>query len=430
LKHRFHITEETKSNFLNTLFQLIPKNRQHARAIEYLKSYSESFWKDTEERVREIKSTFENQLTGSVNGLIPNIGGLSAAAGRKLSEEQRSEIVNRAQEVVNRVQVAELTHVIELLDTVLLKDHQKKYYVLIDGLDADWAEDRIRFRLIRALIETTLEFTRVHNVKIIIALRNDLIDRVYKYARVAGFQEEKYRTSTLQISWTRPQLVELLDARISHLVREQYTGKSVTHEDLLVKHIGKRKGVDYILDRTLMRPRDAIQFFNTCIRQADGEPLISKNALLEAEGVYSRERIRALADEWLEIYPNIIHLSGLLKRRKQTFFLNEITPKQLEENYLELLLSGRGPSGLDLSYMNMVFNGNMTVEDYRVNIILILHKVGMVGLKTDVFNKFSWSESGEISVSSAEILPETKVMVHPMFWRCLGIDYIEEKDDT
>ena len=173
LKHRFHITEETRTSFVTKLWELIPKNRQHERAIDYLKSYGESFWKDTDARVKEVTSTFERELTGTIGVAAPNIGGLNAAAACKLTEEQRAEVVNRAQEVVNRVQIAELSHVIELLDEVLLTDTQQRYFIVIDRLDEDWVEDRLRFRLIRALIETTLDFTCVHNVKVIVALRND-----------------------------------------------------------------------------------------------------------------------------------------------------------------------------------------------------------------------------------------------------------------
>jgi hypothetical protein len=428
LKVRFHITsEESKKGFLNTLWQLVPKKKQHELALDYLRTWGESFWQETEYRVREVTAKLEKELTGSVTPSLFNIGPLNATAARKLTEEQRQEVIHRAQEIVNKVQIADLSRVIDLLDEVLIVDPQKKYYILIDKLDEDWIEDRLRFRLIRALIETTLDFVRVRNVKIILAIRNDLLDRVYRYTRDPGFQEEKYRTSTLQIRWTRPQLINLLDARINLMVREQYTIHVVTHEDLLPKKMGKKKTIDYMLDRTLMRPRDIIQFFNVCINLADGETLINQRILNDAEGVYSRERLRALADEWNGLYPNLLHLVELLKRREQTFFVKDISEKQIIENYLELLVSGRGEDGLDLELMKLAFEGSITYEDYLVNLILIFYKVGLVGIKTDPYTRFSWSDSGGISVSSAEIHFESKIAVHPTFWRCLGVDFSEDE---
>jgi hypothetical protein len=429
LKTRFKIdTEAAKRSFLDLLWQLIPHKKQHDLAIQYLRDWGESFWKETEYRVKEVTSKLERALEASLGGGLGTVT-LNATGARRLTEEQKEEVVNRAQEVVNRVQIAELSRVMDLLDEVLLEDPQKKYFIVIDKLDEDWVEDRLRFRLIRALIETSLDFARVHNVKVILALRNDLLDRVYRYTRDAGFQEEKYRTATLQVAWTKPQLIQLLDLRIGVLVREQYTSRSVTHKDLLPHNVGKQTVIDYILDRTLMRPRDVIQFFNTCIRQADGKPTISTKALREAEGIYSRERLRALADEWFGIYPNLFHLTRILKKRKPFFEVAELPLDEIEENYLELLVSGRGENGLDLQLMTTLFEGAMTREDYRNNVLLIFYKVGLVGLKIDPYLPMSWTDIGGASVSSAEVIPDTKVAIHKAFWRCLGIGGSVSQDE-
>lgn len=427
LKRRFHLTEETQNGFTTILWQLIPKKKQHEQAISYLKTYGESFWKETEYRVKEVTSKFESDLSASIKATVPQTISMNASGAHKLTEEQKEEVIHRAQEIVSKVQISDLTRVIELLGEVLIKDRQKKYFIVIDKLDEDWVEDRLRYRLIRALIETTNDFDEIENLKIILAIRNDLLDRVYRYTRSTGFQEEKYRTRTLQISWSKPHLVQLLDARVSLLVREQYTTKVVTHEDILPPKIDKRKTVDYMLSRTLMRPRDIIQFFNACIQKSEGQAVISRKAVIEAEGTYSRERLRALGDEWFGLYPNLLHLANLLKQRKEAFLIDEITDDKIVVNYMELLTSGQGIPGLDLDLMKMQFEGSLSISEYRTNIALIFYKVGLVGIKIDPYTLFSWSESGSISVSSAEINSGSKMSVHPTFWRCLGIDFIEEK---
>jgi hypothetical protein len=162
---------------------------------------------------------------------------------------------------------------------------------------------------------------------------------------------------------------------------------------------------------------------------SDGATIIIPKALREAEGVYSRERLRALADEWIGLYPNLLHLVELIKRRKETFFVKDITEKQLIDNYLELLISGRGENGLDLEQMKLVFDGDISIDDYRVSITLIFYRVGLVGIKTDPYSRFSWSASGEVSISFAEVLPNSKLAVHPTFWRCLGINYEEDESN-
>jgi hypothetical protein len=242
------------------------------------------------------------------------------------------------------------------------------------------------------------------------------LDRVYRYTRDPGFQEEKYRTSSLDITWTRDQLIEVLDTRIDLLVKEKYTKKQVTHKDLLPRQVGRRQTIDYMLDRTLMRPRDVIHFFNICIQRADGKPTVPLKTLREAEG-----RLRALADEWFGLYPNLLHLGRVLRNKPESFQIKDLSLDELEENYLHLLVSGTGMKGIDLDYMNMVFEGGMDLEVYRKNVILIFYKVGLVGLKTEGYFPLSWSHTGGVSVSKSEIDDGTRIHVHDAFKRALGI---------
>jgi len=422
LKARFHIdTEDRKRSFIESLWRLIPKNKQHETALEYLRQWGESFWKETEYRVQEVTSTLESELKGAAGASVPNVASLSAGAARRLTEEERQEVVNRGQEVVDRVQIRELSSVIDLLREVLLSDPQRRFYVAIDKLDEDWAEDPIRFRLIRALIETSLDFARIANLKVVVALRNDLLDRVFRYTRDAGFQEEKYRTSALQLTWTRDQLIQLIDSRIQVLVREKYTKRQPSHEDLLPSRIGKQTAIDYMLERTHFRPRDLIQFFNACIHHASGKVSISERVLIEAEGTYSRERLRALADDWYGLYPNLLHLSRLLQGRKDIFLLQDIPQEELETNCLQLLVPGLGVEGIDFQYMKNLYEGAMDPDEYRDNVVLILYKTGLVGLKPRQEMQVSWADSATQSVSRAELGADTRIYPHKAYWRTLGI---------
>lgn len=423
LKERFRIDSEGgKRAFLDRLWRLVPRKKKHEMALAYLRDWGESFWQETEYRIKEITTKLEKDLQGAIEGSIPKIGSLSASTAKKLSTEQKEEVTHRAQEVVNRVQIRQLSDIIALLSDVLLVDPHQRYYVTIDKLDEDWAEDNLRFRLIRALIQTSLDFARIKNVKIIVAIRKDLLDRVYRHTRDAGFQEEKYRTSSLDIAWGRNQLVEVLDSRIRVLVREQYTKTEVTHKDLLpsLKKRGQET-IDWMIDRTLMRPRDIIHFFNVCIRHADGKPVISRTALTEAEGTYSRERLRALSDEWFSLYPNLFHLVLVLGRRKQSFTISELPLADLEENILQFMTSGTPKEGLDLDLITRVWENSLDMEEYRRGLVLIFYKVGLVGLKVEPHMPVSWSYQSGVSVSRAEVRDDTKVFVQKTFWRVLGV---------
>ncbi len=132
-------------------------------ALSDLKEWGESFWKETEYRIKEVTTKLEQDLQGSIEGKFPNIATINASAAKKLTEEQKEDVIHHAQEVVNRVQIKELSNVVNLIGKVLLDDQQQRYFVTLDRLDEDWVEDDLRLRLIRALIETSVEFSRISN---------------------------------------------------------------------------------------------------------------------------------------------------------------------------------------------------------------------------------------------------------------------------
>lgn len=263
VKCRFHIeTEADKQTFIDWVVSQF-RDKKREQAIEYLRRWGQSFWEETEYRIKEVTTKLENDLKAAAHVKVPNLR-LSADSAHKLTEEQKQDVIHRAQHVVNSVQIRQLSDILDLINDVL-DNEQKRYYIVIDRLDENWIEDSLRFRLIRALIETAKDFVKVRQVKIVVAIRYDLLDRVFRLTRDAGFQEEKYESLYLPLEWSKAQLIEVLDARIAALIEQRYTTQNVTHRDILPARIDDQPAIDYMLARTMMRPRDLILFFNCCI---------------------------------------------------------------------------------------------------------------------------------------------------------------------
>jgi len=419
IKAHFNIhTEEQKASFIDR-FKNLFRDRRHQKALEYLENWGKSFWEETEYRIKEVTKTFEsslgNCLGGSIFGAVARTG-----VSESLSEEQKEEIVQRAQYVVNQVQIRELSDIVDLLAEVLSKS-QRRYFVVVDRLDEDWVEDRLRYLLIRALIDTVREFRKVPQAKIVIALRYDLIDRVFRVTRNAGFQEEKYASLYLDLRWTRDQLIEIIDSRIEHLVRQRYTKQRMTHRDILPAQIDKQPAIDYLVERTLMRPRDIIQFFNHCISHATNNPAFTPEIVKKAEADYSRSRLRALADEWHADYPNLIRFAGFLKSRPQQFRVSEVDTTEAVELCLEIVADDPDGKGELMDSARRVTDGKVSPEDFRSILFQTYYKVGLVALKMETFESTEWSITGRRNISATEIRPDTRVSVHPCFWRALGV---------
>lgn len=233
----------------------------------------------------------------------------------------------------------------------------------MDRLDENWINDDVRYHVIRALLDTVRVFNNdIKSVKIIVAVREDLIFRVFKASRDPGCQEEKFRSIYLTVSWNAQQLETLIDRRINQLIEEQYSSQKVSLRQLLPPHVPLHKDkidpLNYMVSRTMMRPRDLIVFFNECIRSAQDQPKISKDNLFRAEEGYSNSRVTALSDEWKADYPDLRRLVYCLKTFPHSFKQVEICDK-FERNMLEFLGSGEVLLDMDSElYKKLEFHFN------------------------------------------------------------------------
>lgn len=424
LRRRYDLRTRTETaSFLDRIKSALNRDPHKERAVKYLLQWGESFWENTEYRIKEIMHRVEEDLGATIKGKIP-VADLGASAARKLTDEERQEVVQRGKSVINAIQMRELTDVLVYLNQDVFVSEGEQFYICIDNLDENWVDDSFRYLLIRSLIETIRDFLQVQNVKIIAALRTDLIERVFRFTRDPGFQEEKYRSLYLPLRWTESQLLDLLDKRVNSLVRQTYTTKPVGYSDLLPAKIEKNNdAAEYLVRRTLMRPRDLIEFFNNVVELAAGRATLTKEMVLEGEGIYSKNRMRSLQDEWINDYPSLIDCSTLLKQRQNTFRISTIPREQVEEFCLEFSISTGGQIRPDLlaTQAYAVVDGVISWEAFLRTLMHIFYITGVVGLKTEAYESFQWSHQGPSTIVADTIGMETSVTIHPMFHRVLGI---------
>jgi hypothetical protein len=272
------------------------------------------------------------------------------------------------------------------------------------------------------LIETVKDFSRVQQVKIVIAVRLDLLETVFRLTRDAGFQEEKYESLYLPLEWGRAKLIELLELRINHLVRSRFTTQPLCYRDILPREVDHQPAIDYMMDRTMMRPRDLILFFNSCIQKAANRPIITAQIMREAEGEYSRARLRSLADEWVGDYPNLADFALLFRGQKKQFRLGDLGDNHCQEFCLDFLT--KSPPAKDVLSIDAerLLKDELSALDFKRTLVQVFYRVGFLGLKLQVAEAFIWTTVGRRSVSIAEIAEDTQATIHPIFWRVLCID--------
>jgi hypothetical protein len=424
LRRRYDLkTKSDTHSFIDRIKGLLTRDPHKERAVNYLLQWGEHFWEDTEYRIKEITHKIEEELKASIKGRMP-IAELGAGAATKLSDEERIEVVQRGKVVINAIQMRELTDVLRFLNEDVFPDENDQFYICIDRLDENWVDENFRYLLIRSLIETIRDFLQVRNIKIVAALRTDLIERVFRFTRDPGFQEEKYRSLYLSLRWSEDQLLDLLDKRVNFLVRQSFTKKRVGYADILPPKIEKSNDAAcYLVDRTLMRPRDLIEFFNSIAEHASGKPVMTRDMVFQGEGIYSKNRLRSLQDEWINDYPSLIECTSLLKQRSTSFRLNTIPRDQVEEFCLEFTISNRSYGQVDLlsSQARAVTDAVISWEVFLCSLMHVFYITGVIGLKTESYEAYQWAHVGPSTIVADTIDMETSAKIHPMFYRVLGI---------
>lgn len=431
VKGRTAGNQKTPFSWLRSLFPSSNReDREMQDAISYLEKWGSLFWRETEFRVKEITQKLETDLTRAVQsrlgvdvlGMLTSGGSIRRNQHDSISEEVKLELRHLAQQVVSETQVQDLHNVIKMLGQVLDKESQE-YYVLIDGLDENWVEERLRYRLIMALLQTAKDFISVERAKIVVALRRDLLERVFRHTRDAGFQEEKYNSLLLPIKWSPGELIEVLDRRIDRLVKPSYTTGTVTHADLLPSQVRKKIITEYIAERT-QRPRDIIAFFNECIEAAPNLTKLSVMELKTAERNYSRFRLRALGDEWSAEYPSLLDFSKILQRKNEAIRASHLQDDEITDVCIEVVHGEMDQGPLGKAAADVV-ESRISMAEFRNLLIRVFYSTGLVGLKIEPHEPISWVDERGRSATAASIGRETRLYVHPMFRRALGIKTLQ-----
>ncbi|MDP1637123.1 MAG: hypothetical protein Q8K74_01695 [Candidatus Nitrotoga sp.] len=421
IKYKYKINNDVgQRTFLNSLTQLFLRDKAKQAAIEYLRTWGETFWNETEYRVKEVASKLEEQLKAALGG--SNLFAKFEAGGTlKLTEEERLEVVNRGARVVNQVQIKALADVLRLLSEDVFNDPLESYYITIDDLDSRWVEDGLKYKLVRALIETVKTFRQVGTVKIIVALRIDLLQRVITATRDSGFQSEKYESLYLKIRWSQQELVDMLNQRVSRLVRQRYTTKPISLSDLFPSKIHKISFLDYLLQRTFLRPRDAILFVNECLERSMDRQQVTVQVVSDAEATYSEKRVHSLQEEWGAVYPKISVCIDALIRRPNKFPVSELSEESLRVWIYDSLLRDIDSTDPVVKVANSVMlEEKGSFHLLRLSLLDALYTVGVVGIKPDATSECFWSWSSDHSLSHASVKPQSIVSIHPTFWRALG----------
>ncbi|HXL42474.1 MAG TPA: hypothetical protein VN960_00270 [Gaiellaceae bacterium] len=422
IRHRYSVDSPTKKRtVLQSLKDSFSRDPSKQAALEYLEQFGESFWAETDDRVREITTNFENQVKklAGVAIDVPLVGeGQLGIEGLTV----RRELADRYQRLVNETQLSRLNKMIAVLDDEVLSSKQNFTYVVVDDLDRDWADEKLSNDLIRCLFRAVLDLQRVANLKIVVALRTNIFEHLNFGSRTGG-QEEKFRSLIFRIQWTRWELIAMADER-ARVAAEEAGIPGINGVADVLPQTGRARGnpMDYILERTLLRPRDVIAFLNECLIGAAGKSRLNWKDIAAAEGRYSQNRLLGLRDEWKTNYPGIDLAFNLFRGAPAEMSQDDLTP------YLDgiaLLMVDHEFEGVRwvTEVAEPVWSGGAAPEawaDSYQPLVKLLYDIGFLGIGDGGPAIFSYEKPGYADAPT-NLRDSTRYSVHPTFQPTLGV---------
>lgn len=271
-----------------------------------------------------------------------------------------------------------------------------------------------------------VDMKRVKQLKVLVALRTNIFQQLNYGTQSIGGQEEKFRELVLDITWTEGDLTALLQARAEAACRHYGIDPPRQLEQMLPStNRVYGKPVKYILDRTLLRPRDAISFLNRCVREATGREEISWANIRDAERAYSQDRLEALRDEWKQPYLGIDVVLSQFRNKNYRLTRGEYT--NVLHDVALLIAEGDKFSGftwLEPMCQRIWAAGSSQQSWYELygSLTKLLYSIGFIGVtrgaQLDVIYSYSDLLLTENPTSCSE---DAYFEIHPAFRKALSI---------
>ncbi|HET9080008.1 MAG TPA: hypothetical protein VFO01_05780 [Trebonia sp.] len=345
----------------------------------------------------------DNHVNHEASRLASLVSYLKRMEGIKIGPYEAS---MRARELEKLYKLEEINHLLPVLRDVAAS---RRVIVLVDELDRGWDSSEDARAFVAGLFQACISVNSVHdNLRVYVSLRQELYEDIPELYDDA----QKYRDLIETVRWSRDSLLTLIANRIRHSI-PALAGHG--DQDCWDALFGKGPGSEtfpYMVDRTLYRPREIIQFCVQALEHARdcGTPVpLSPVTVREAEYPYSRERAKDIAAEYRFQYPGLLSVIEAFRGRGSV-----LTRDDLELACLELItreVPTRGTQGwLD----------DCTPD----SLIDILWGTGFLGAEAAQATAPLRARAGPfVGPHQGDHLAVTvarRFQIHPMFWTYLG----------
>lgn len=288
----------------------------------------------------------------------------------------------------------ELERVQTKLEVLLASLEKFQLVILIDRVDEVWNQSEESEMMIIGLIKAVHDInTALYQTQSILFLRADIYD-------ILKFNDaDKFHSLEERLDWKEEDLKHLIAMRAKVSAGLNITDVDDLWNTIFASKVNGKSSFHYMIERTMMRPREIIQFCNIALAEAqdNNHTYIHAEDILSAEKQYSSWKLKDLASEFIVQYPYLEEVLALFQGFKPEFSLEEFD-NRFQETKNKLI--SRYPD------LNQISTDKM---------LQILFIIGFLG--TRVGRKSVFSDDDPMI-----LLPQQEtILIHPVFYLALGI---------
>jgi len=231
---------------------------------------------------------------------------------------------NGTDKLLNLLYFGELSKPKNALKTIL-QSHQ--VYIFLDELDAGWDNTDEAKNYINGLFNSVYSLSSTPGLNIFVSLRQDMYNNLIESLT----NGEKIREDIEKLHWDKKSLKALIARRISVCIPEKLRKNFYTDETINL--VFEENVFDFILEHTLNRPREVIEFCNRALdeyintfnqhhnSQKKIDLQIIDNVLID----FSTYRIQDICKEYQYEYPHVKEILYAFEHGLEFYSLVECT---------------------------------------------------------------------------------------------------------
>lgn len=286
--------------------------------------------------------------------------------------------------------------------------HKESVWILFDNIDKGWPTrgvDSSDTIILRGLLESTRNIERFfhkHGIVCVtlVVVRNDV------YELLIDETPDRGKESKVSLDWTDPQeLRQMLLRRLAYGGLKQATNFEESWNQICVSHIEGEESSQYLIERSLMRPRNLLNLLNYCKSNAVNlqHTRIEEEDVRRASAMYSADIGNEIGLEIRDVFPQA-------------------------EDILYCFIGS--PPILTVQQVKGCLAESRICDADHENLMEILMWFGFLGVRQKGATEFSETYIYDVYYDMKKLRrlarnlaqEQMELSIHPAFWPFLGID--------